>query len=305
METELVVGMMPKELDNPYFQSCAEGAREAARERGFTLRWEGPQSPNATAQAGHVTRWVSDGVPVVAVSVEDRAGLSPVLREARKRGTRVLTWDADADPNARDFTVVPASAEGIAQALAFEVGRTLGGHGEIAIITSTLNAPNQNAWLAELRKRLARDFPDVEVVGVYTCDDLEKRAHREAEGILGARPRLGAIVGLCSPAVPGAARALKATGRRGVHLTGLSLPAACRNDIEEGWIDSVVTWDTRDLGYLAAWCAASLMPGGDLAEGAFVLKAGRLGNVLVSGDEVRLGRPHIITVGNIDAFLAG
>ena len=38
------------------------------------------------------------------------------------------------------------------------------------------------------------------------------------------------------------------------------------------------------------------VPGGDLAQGAFVLSAGRLGNVMVSGDEVRLGRPHIVTV---------
>ena len=304
MGTDLVVGVMPKERRNPYFESCAEGAREAARDRGFTLRWEGPESPDASAQAGYVTRWVADGLPVVAVSVEDREGLSPVLREARKRGTRVLTWDADANPDARDFTVVPASAESIAQALAFEVGRTLGGHGEVAIITSTLNAPNQAAWLARLRERLARDFPDVEIVGVHTCEDIEGRAHRVTEGLLNTLPRLGAIVGLCSPAVPGAARALRAARRRGVHLTGLSLPAACRKDIEAGWIDSVVTWNTRDLGYLTAWCAASLAPGGDLAQGAFVLRAGRLGNVMVSGDEVRLGRPHIVTLGNLEAFLA-
>jgi rhamnose transport system permease protein len=294
---------MPKELGNPYFESCLEGAREAAREREFTLQWDGPRTPDPAAQAGHVTRWVSEGVPVIAVSVEDRAGLSPVLREARQRGTRVLTWDADAEPDARDFTVVPAAAEGIAQALAHEVGRTLGGHGEVAIITSTLNAPNQSLWLDQLRKRLASDFPDVEIVGVHTCNDLEERAHRETEGILKRRPQLGAIVGLCAPAVPGAARALKGARRRGVHLTGLSLPETCRDAIEAGWVDSVVTWNARDLGYLAAWCAASLVPGGDLAEGAFVLKAGRLGNVMVSGDEVRLGRPHIVTVGNLETFL--
>ena len=147
MDDDLVVGMMPKELGNPYFESCAEGAREAAGERGFTLRWEGPRSSDPAAQEVQVSRWVREGIPVLAVSVEDRGALSPVLRDARSRGTRVVTWDADADPDARDFTVVPAAAEGIARALAFEVGRTLGGHGEVAIITSTSSAPNQAAWL--------------------------------------------------------------------------------------------------------------------------------------------------------------
>lgn len=302
MDGDLVVGVMPKELRNPYFEACAAGAREAARERGFELRWEGPESPDAAAQAGFVTRWVRESVPVMAVSVEDRAGLSPVLREARERGVKVLTWDADADPDARDFTVVPATADGIAQALAFEVGRTLGGRGEVAIITSTLNAPNQRAWLDRLQARLASELPGVEVAAVCTCEDMEGRALRETEGLLAAHPTLGAIVGLCSPAVPGAARALRQAGRRGIHLTGLSLPAACRDYLEEGWVDSVVAWSTRDLGYLAAWAAAALAAG-ELEPETLVLRAGRLGNVMVKGDEVRLGRPHIVTAGNLEALL--
>ena len=302
MTGELVVGVMPKERQNPYFESCAEGAREAARERGFTLRWEGPESPDAAAQAGYVTRWVGESVPVIAVSVEDPVGLSPVLREARDRGTKVLTWDADADPDARDFTVVPATAEGIARALASEVGRALAGRGEVAIVTSTLNAPNQSAWLDQLQARLESEFPDIEVAAVRTCEDIEERALRETEGLLTAHPKLGAIVGLCSPAVPGAARALRQAGRRGVHLTGLSLPSACRDDIEGGWVDSVVAWSTRDLGYLAAWAAAALAAG-DLTPDSLVLRAGRLGNVMINGDEVRLGRPHIVTAGNLESFV--
>jgi ABC-type sugar transport system substrate-binding protein len=278
MDADLVVGVLPKELGNPYFEACAEGAREAARERGFTLRWEGPGSPDAAAQAGFVTRWVRESLPVVAVSVADRRGLSPVLREARQRGVKVLTWDADADPDARDLTVVPAAADGIAEALAFEIG------------------------LDGLQARLAGEFPGVQVAAVRTCEDIEERALREAEGLLTAHPNLAVIVGLCSPAVPGVARALRRAGRRGVHLTGLSLPAACRDHIEEGWVDSVVTWNARDLGYLAALAAAALAAG-ELELGALVLPAGRLGNVMVEGDEVRLGRPHIVTAGNLEAFL--
>ena len=32
------------------------------------------------------------------------------------------------------------------------------------------------------------------------------------------------------------------------------------------------------------------------------LRAGRLGNVIVRGDEIRLGRCHIVTKGNLDSF---
>jgi acyl-coenzyme A thioesterase PaaI-like protein len=66
-------------------------------------------------------------------------------------------------------------------------------------------------------------------------------------------------------------------------------------------VDSVVFWKTRDLGYLAAASAHALATGG-LEPGAVFLRAGRLGNVIVRGDEIRLGRCHIVTRGNLDSF---
>ena len=107
------------------------------------------------------------------------------------------------------------------------------------------------------------------------------------------------IVGLCAPAVPGA-RARREAGRREVRITGFR-PAACRKDIEDGWVDSLVTWSPRNLGYLAAWAAHALATG-DLVPGSLTLKAGRLGNVIVDGDRVRLGRLHIVTRGNLQSF---
>ena len=108
-------------------------------------------------------------------------------------------------------------------------------------------------------------------------------------------------MGFCSPAVPGAASAVKQAGRRRVHITGVSLPVLCRGSIEDGIVDSVVFWKTRDLGYLAAASAHALATGA-LEPGMASFRAGRLGNVIVRGDEIRLGRCHIVTKGNLDSF---
>jgi ABC-type sugar transport system substrate-binding protein len=138
----MTVGVMPKSTRNPYFEDCRLGAQEAADELGFTLSWDGPPEANAAYQAQIVEAWTRDRLPVIAVSVESRATLTPVLKEARAKGTRILTWDSDGDAEARDFTVVHATPEAIAHALCFEVGRILSGHGSFAAITSTLSAPN-------------------------------------------------------------------------------------------------------------------------------------------------------------------
>jgi len=297
----LTVGVMPKSTGNPYFEDCHRGAVEAAQELGFTLQWDGPPEADAARQARVVERWAQEGLPAIAVSVESPAPLTPALKNARSRGVKVLTWDADAEPDARDFTVVQATPEAIAHALSFEVGRITGGTGAIAAITSTLSAPNQKAWIAEFRARLSREHPGLDLVEVRPCDDLEENARRETLKLLEAHPQLKAIAGFCSPAVPGAAEAVKQLRRRDLHITGVSLPSLCRGYIEQGVVDSVVFWKTRDLGYLAAASAHALATGA-LEPGAVFLRAGRLGNMIVRGDQIRLGRCHIVTKGNLDSF---
>src|SRR5205814_5561313 len=112
-----VIAMMPKAKGDPYFISCRAGAEEAARDLGVELIWDGPTSLDAARQNELVENWITRKVDVIAAAVENRAGISSVLRKARERGLRVLTWDADAEPDARDFFVNQATAEGIANAL--------------------------------------------------------------------------------------------------------------------------------------------------------------------------------------------
>ncbi len=109
--------MMPKSKGNAYFIACRKGAEEAAKELGIKLIWDGPTDPDPAKQNEVVDTWITRGVDVIAVAVENRDGISSVLRKARQRGIKVLTWDADADPAARDFFVNQATPEGIGQTL--------------------------------------------------------------------------------------------------------------------------------------------------------------------------------------------
>lgn len=291
--------MMPKSTGNPYFESCRRGAADAARELDVDLLWEGPTDGNPERQEKILAAWVARRLPVVAVSVADRDRLSGALGQARAAGVKVLTWDADAHAQARDFMVLPATPEGLAHAVSFELGRLVAGRGQFAVITAS--SDNQNAWLKELRSRLAQDRPELEMVDVRACGDVQGRAQEEAAQLLSSHPRLSALVGLCAPAVPGAAEAVKATGRSAVRVTGLSLASLCRPYLEAGLVQSIVSWSTRDLGYLALRAAHGLATGG-LKPGALSFDAGRLRTVMVKGAQVRLGRPHIISLANLAGF---
>jgi rhamnose transport system permease protein len=296
-----VIAMMPKAKGDPYFISCRKGAQDAASELGVDLVWDGPTDLDPAKQNEVVEAWITKGVDCIAVSVENQAGISTVLRKARAKGIRVITWDADSEPDARDFLINQATPQGIGYALTDEAGRILGGRGEFAIITASLSAANQNEWIKHIKARLGERYPGMKLVAIQPSDGDRDRAFAETQTLLKVYPNVKLIMGIAAPAVPGAAEAVKQSGRSDVKVIGLSLPDMCKAYVHDGIIDSVVLWNTVDLGYLTVYAGQSLVDG-DLKAGASSLSAGRLGNVEVRGDEVMLGAPFIFNKDNIDKF---
>jgi rhamnose transport system permease protein len=296
-----VIAMMPKAKGDPYFVSCRAGAEEAAKELGVDLIWDGPTSLDAAKQNELVENWITRKVDVIAVAVENRGGISSVLRKARERGIHVLTWDADADPDARDFFVNQATAEGIGNTLTDEAARLLGGKGEFAIITGALSAANQNEWIAFIKKRLAEKYPDLKLATIRPSDDDRDKAFAETQTIMRVFPSVRLVMAISAPAVPGSAEAVRQAGRRDVNVIGLSLPNMNKPYVHDGWVQTVVLWNTRDLGYLTV-LAGSLMTRNKLPPGTQSFEAGRLGTIQIRGTEIVLGAPTRFTKENIDGF---
>lgn len=297
----LTIAMMPKSKGNAYFIACRKGAEEAAKELGVTLIWDGPTETDPAKQSEVVDAWITRGVDVIAVSVENREALSGVLRKARARGIKIVTWDADAEPDARDFFVNQATPQGIGYTLMDHAARLLDNKGEFAIVTASLTAANQNEWRKHIEARLKDKYPGVTLAGVQPCDDQQSKAFEVTTSILNSNPNVKVIMAICSPAVPGAAEAVKQLGRTDVKVIGLGLPNDNKRFVKEGITDAVVLWNTMDLGYLAVEAATALCRG-DLKPGQSRLRAGRLGAKEVIGDNVMLGTPFTFDKSNIDQF---
>jgi rhamnose transport system substrate-binding protein len=298
---KLTVAMMPKAKGDPYFVSCRQGAEEAAKLLGVDLLWDGPTELDPAKQNEVVEGWITRGVDVIAVSVDNVAGISTVLRKARARGIGVLTWDADAEPGARDFFIDQATPQGIGEAIADQVAEILHDDGSFAIVTASLTAANQNEWIRHIKARIAEKYPRVKLTGVRPSDGDRDRAFAETQTILKVNPEVRAIAAIAAPAVPGAAEAVRQSGRTDVFVTGLSLPNLCKPYLHAGSIRSIVLWNTRDLGYLTVTAAKALRDG-TLKPGDTSLEGGRLGKMEVRGREVMLGKPFLFTKENVDRF---
>jgi rhamnose transport system substrate-binding protein len=296
-----VIAVMPKAKGDPYFVSCRAGAEEAARELGADLIWDGPTGLDAAKQNEVVESWITRRVDAIAVAVENAAGISTVLRKARQHGIRVVTWDADAEPDARDFFINQATPEGIGNTLTDEAARLLNGKGDFAIITGALSAANQNLWIDAIKKRMASKYTGLKLLTVRPSDDDRDKAFSETQVILKAFPTAKLIMAIAAPAVPGAAEAVQQAGRKDIDVIGLSLPNLCKKYVHDGVVQAVVLWNTRDLGYLTVY-TSTLLAQNKLQAGAASLQAGRLGQIEIQGSEVILGKPVIFNKANIDLF---
>ncbi len=300
--SKLVVAFLPKSKGNAYFISCKAGAEKAAKELGVELLFDGPTDSNAAKQNEIVENWITLGVDVIAVAAENREGISTALRKAQKQGIKVLTYDADALPDARSFFVNQATPQGIGYSLMDEAARLLNGEGEFGMIVATLTAANQREWQKHIEARLKEKYPKMKLVAVRPCDDLKDKAQSEATAMMSANPKLKLIMAICSPGVPGAAEAVKQAGKTGqVKVIGLGLPNENKRYVHAGVTDTVILWNTGDLGYLTIQAGVALAKG-TLKPGAKEFKAGSLGTFKIEGDNILLGKPFLFNKANIDQF---
>jgi len=299
---QLTIAFLPKSKGNAYFVSCAKGAQRAANELGAHLIFDGPTDPDPARQNEIVENWITLGVDAIAAACENKEGISTALRKAQAKGIKVITYDADALPDARSFFVNQATPQGIGDALMDEAARLCASNGAFAVITGSLTAENQTEWQKYVEARRAAAYPNMKCVAVEACDDLKDKAQSETTALLSTYPDLKLVLSTTSLGVPGAAEAIKQAGKTGVVKNlGLGLPNENKRYVHEGVTQGVILWKTEDLGYLAIYAADALAKG-TLKPGDQKFPAGALGQFEIQGDNIMLGKPFTFNQDNIDQF---
>lgn len=299
------VAMLPKLKGIAYFTSCAAGAQEAADELGnVELIYNGPTTGSADKQAQMIDKWRLQGVDVIAVSPCDAAVLSDSLQKAQKAGITVVSWDADLQQEDRSFFVNQASAQAIGAGMIDAIANDLGGKqaaGDVAIVSSTTTSANQNEWMIHMKERL-KAYPNLNLVATKYPGEDQNVAFQDSQDLIKKFPNLKALFGITSVSFPGAAEAVKQSGKTGeILVTGLSTPNDMKPYVKGGEVKSVVLWSTQDLGYLTVYTAEAIRTG-KLNAGDTEITAGRLGTKKIEGDNVMLGDVLVFTKDNIDQY---
>jgi len=303
-EKKLTIGVMPKLKGIDYFNATETGAREAAAELGVEVVFDGPATNDVTQQSKMVETWVTKKYDAIAIAPNDPDAIGVALEKARNRGTKVVTWDADAKQTSRDFFVNQAAAPDIAKALIDLMATEVGPEARYIIITGSLTAANQNIWMEEMEKYRAATYPNMKNLSETpkASEEDQALATQVAADSLKTYPDLQGIFAITSVALPGAAEALRKAGVADkIFLTGLTTPRGMKQYVKDDTCRKFVLWNPVDLGYLSVHAAVAAVRG-TLAPGATSLAAGRLGTVNIQGDEILLGAPLVFSKDNIDQF---
>ncbi len=300
----VTITMLPKNLGNPYFETSTAGAEEAAKELGATLEEVGPQEASPDAQVQYINTAAQQQVGALVVSANDPTAICDALNQARDAGAAVVTFDSDTEADCRDVFVNQATAEGIAKVQVDLIAEQIGDSGEIAILSASANATNQNAWIDLMEQELEANHPDITLVDTVYGDDDDQKSFDQTAALLQQHPDLKGIVSPTTVGIAAAARYLADSDKKGeVKLTGLGTPNQLRDYVKNGTVDAFALWNPADLGYLAAATATAIANGDIEGEPGDTFEAGKLGEYTIEDDDsVLLGDPFVFDADNIDEF---
>lgn len=297
------VTFIPKNLGNPYFETSNAGGEMAVEEFGGSYEEVGPAEGSPDGQVQYINTATQQGRNALVISANDPDALCDAIDEARGADIKVVTYDADTNPDCRDIFVNQADSEGIAKVQVDMIAEQIGDEGEIAFLSAAANATNQNEWIELMNAELEASHPNITVVDTVYGDDDDQKSFDETAALLQKHPDLKGIISPTTVGIAAAARYLSTSDAKGkVALTGLGTPNQMREFVEDGTVTEFALWNPEDLGYLAAFTAKALVDGDIEGEGD-TFEAGKLGEFTVDADNtVLLGEPFRFNADNIGDF---
>jgi hypothetical protein len=168
--------------------------------------------------------------------------------------------------------------------------------GEIAILSATATATNQNEWIDLMKKTLTTDakFKGLKLVETVYGDDKADVSTTRANELLTKYPNLKVIVAPTTVGILAAAQVVQKAGKSAtVKVTGLGFPHDMKPFVKDGTSPVYGLWNVPDLGYLSMVIATRLVSGelkGTEGE-TFTVKG-------LNGDKpYTIGKDNVVTLG--------
>ncbi|HWS63049.1 MAG TPA: substrate-binding domain-containing protein, partial [Steroidobacteraceae bacterium] len=277
----------------------------AAKEIGnVKVTTDGPTEAKIDEQIKFIDNYITRGVDGILFAANDPVAITPVLKKALSKGIHVVGYDANSQPDARQWFINQAQFNGIAKAMVDAMAKEVGEDKGFAIVTSTFTTPNQARWIAEMSAYAAKCHPKLKWLETVEAQEDNVLSFNQATTLINKYgDKLSGLFGMTSVATPASAEAVTKAALCGkLAVVGLATPNAMKPYVNGGCVKSVVLWNPVDLGYAATYVIRAVVDD-KLKPDATTVDAGKLGKLnVINGSEILLGSPFIFNKDNIKDF---
>jgi len=301
--------MIVKNSGNPFFEAAQKGGQEAATKFGDKLIFQAPEAATAEGQISIIEALIAQKVDGILISANDKDALVPACKKALGAGIKVICWDSAIAKEGTLLYVNQADPEQIGRIEVQFLGKQLNYEGDIAILSATAEATNQNIWIGWMKEELKDPkYAKMKLVATVYGNDEREKSYDEALGLFKTYPNLKGIISPTTVGIAATARALEDQKLNGkIALTGLGLPSEMKEYVLDGTCKGMFLWNPVDLGYLATYATHLLISGelkGNVGE---QFTAGRMGDRKIVSDAtfgptVFLGPPFEFNKDNIEEW---
>ena len=224
---EVIVGLITKTNNNPFFVKMKEGAEAKAKEVGVELRsFAGKYDGDNEGQVAAVESLISAGAKGILITPSDTKAIVPTIQKAREAGILVIALDTPLDPiDAADATFATDN---------FKAGRLIGewaaktlgdkaADAKIAFLDALENQPTvdmlrdqgfmQGFGIDIMDPTRYGEEIDPRIVGHQWGKGAEEGGRTGMENLLQKDPDVNVVYTINEPTAAGAYEALKAAGK--------------------------------------------------------------------------------------------
>jgi fructose transport system substrate-binding protein len=265
------VGLITKDVTNPFFVKMKQGARTQAKKLGAELIYAaGKSSSDNASQIAAIENMVTAGVKGILITVADGKAENPAIAKARKAGVLVIALDTP--------TVPPSATDALFATNNFNAGVLIGKYARAATkgktVTIAMLDEHAGSSVGALRhngflKGFGIKGSNKQIACVGNGEGQVAPSQTAMENCLQKNPNIDVVYTINEPSAAGAWTALKNAGKSQSAVTVVSVDGGCAGvrNVKAGVIDATSQQYPLRMAALGVSAVVKYANGGKKASG--------------------------------------
>jgi ribose transport system substrate-binding protein len=244
-----VIAVIPKLTNTVYWQAVLAGAREAGKDYGYEIIWDGPdRETNYTRQIQIISDAVSRPVEGVLVAPVDRTALVPSVDNLASLNIPCVIIDSGLDTiHFLSFASTDNYRGGVLAAQA--LGHALGGKGNVIIVRHIAGSHATIKRIAGFTDTISNDFPGIKIVDSESGQDKAEVARQVTIDMLHRHPDVQGLFACNVDVSVGALEALQDEKRNDIRMVAFDPDPSLISGLRSGEVSAIIVQDPYKMGY--------------------------------------------------------